>query len=360
MPPPTHGAAAQPSTDAKKIRQENERLRDDNVRLRAAVAAVRPATPLPESTPRGGPQLAGAADALLYRMQEGADLLREREVLEAEHAWLAGEGDYDEFQGLGCATHHEDHPCSSSEVPAGEAVDPEFESLDRLLPLLSEGDALQAEREELRSERQELLAAIQESGITSDINPGGVDAAAFDRDLEFRIRQAVEDVTRENDSLEAEIAKLRNDNGKLREHKASVDTAGPARSVAIEEQPALPVKTNATGFRSAYNKAKSPTLAAPIQRLSAKTASQPASSESKQNIIDFEDDVCRREAMSTLLRSQLGGRILREPLQAVFPRQEQPVASKPPKADYEDNVIDAEESLRLRHALHTLYRGFAR
>lgn len=79
-------AAEVPEEEAARVRGENALLRAENLRLRAALCAARPETPLPTvpATPTSALGALGAADKLAHLMREGGSLLREREALQAE------------------------------------------------------------------------------------------------------------------------------------------------------------------------------------------------------------------------------------------------------------------------------------
>jgi len=209
------GIAEEPADEASRIREENARIRADNQRLRALVSVAQPETPeadfcLP-STPTGN---SGAVDVLAELMSEGGRLLRQRETLQAENAALEGTEQEEE------AKRH------VAEEETADVSDPfegkELAAMERLMPLLSEGDALRTERQKLRAERQGLLAELHSTG---DLSSGLADfskdegLALADAELENSFLAAIDETRRENLSLEGEITTLRQDNARLRQSR---------------------------------------------------------------------------------------------------------------------------------------------
>jgi len=215
--------------DASHAREENELLRAENLRLRAAVSAVRPDTPAePASippTPGGSSAALQAADRLVQLMREGGQLLKEREALREENGAL--ERELEVFAAEGEAELPEGReepdagPAENSRTPPVEVEEAETPStllaVDRLMPLLSEGDALRAEREGLRAEREELLGELQAMGPPlPDEAAHEEEQLAADAELESRFLAAVEEASREHASLKAEVRGLREENARLR------------------------------------------------------------------------------------------------------------------------------------------------
>eukprot|EP00933_Yihiella_yeosuensis_P054039 TRINITY_DN52376_c0_g1_i1.p1 TRINITY_DN52376_c0_g1~~TRINITY_DN52376_c0_g1_i1.p1 ORF type:complete len:594 (-),score=218.09 TRINITY_DN52376_c0_g1_i1:229-1974(-) len=207
---------------------EIDRLKVENSNLKEIVS---PDAPI--QTPREG--VVDAADHLVAMMREGGSLLKEREDLAIENAKLLlvqAKQDEEEMEGLDhllpilaevdALRVEREQLCKERKELAGEDMEveegePEFDALLQLLPLLSEEDALKAERQKLRAERRQMLGLLEDSGhedakqIEADLPVG-----AEDRELEMKLRVAVEGVAKENSSLQAEIEKLRNDNSRLR------------------------------------------------------------------------------------------------------------------------------------------------
>lgn len=233
--------------EVDRIRHDNNQLRLENTQLRALLAtngiAVKPLNTQVTA-------VATAADVLVQLMQEGASLLKEREALEAENRALLAE--------ISAPSEGSEAAAKSEELDALEQLAPllaegqllrderrqlreerralmgdasvvsspeesEVGALELLLPLLSEADGLKAERETLRSERGYLRAALEAAGLERAASEIHVQTEE-DRDLELRILGAVEDVKRENATLEAEVVELLDVNARLR----------PASSIADE------------------------------------------------------------------------------------------------------------------------------
>eukprot|EP00930_Biecheleria_cincta_P055545 TRINITY_DN41862_c0_g1_i1.p1 TRINITY_DN41862_c0_g1~~TRINITY_DN41862_c0_g1_i1.p1 ORF type:complete len:663 (-),score=176.17 TRINITY_DN41862_c0_g1_i1:184-2172(-) len=210
--------------EADTLRSEVDRLRDENARLRE-VLVVQGQMDLSSAamTEEGA---MGAANSLIMLMQEGGQLLKEREALEFERAKLVAvktvaeeddpdlerlmvilrevDNSYEERQRL-CADNPE------MAIPEGDEV---LDALARLRPLMSESDNLLADREKLMFERKELAGKVQDAGMEWAVDSLPI---VEDRDLEMRLNGAMGDVLKENASLKDEILRLKENNSKLKE-----------------------------------------------------------------------------------------------------------------------------------------------
>lgn len=161
--------------------------------------------------------IATAADSLVSLLGEGAQLLLRCEQLQAENVCLAG----------GVAS-------SALGGSAAETQDADFAAIDRLLPLLSESDALRAERESLQAERAELVEALGD-GCVSELVSAGDDEE--DTSLAERMRAALADVSKENQMLTIEVSGLQEENGRLRNLAGpdALDTLARQADAAVPE-----------------------------------------------------------------------------------------------------------------------------
>lgn len=119
-----------------------------------------------------------------------------------------------------------------------EAIDELDESgLDKLLPLLSEGDHLRAERAVLVKERDDLLGSIADEGgpFSESAEADRLAAEEDEQQLQEQLQGALETVQLENSSLEDEIGKLRLANARLKEtHRAELQALERARQEKAE------------------------------------------------------------------------------------------------------------------------------
>jgi len=315
-----------PSEDAERerVRTENEELRAQNLRLRAAVSAARPETPEPlvhPSTPAAGGALE-AADRLVHLMREGGHLLKEREALLAENQAL--ESELEALVAEEGAADGAPPPEAAAEVAEG-AEDESVSVVERLVPLLSEGDALRTEREGLRAERKELIMELEAMGAHAGKDEAGEDLSSGDKELEGRFLGAVEDVSRENASLEAEIKKLREENTRLRRKNSA-----PAK-----DEPVKPQKT-----------APSP-VATKTKSLRPVTPSAQAAGKDIDIGIDFD----QRQAMASLLRKTKD---------VVSPSATRSPGNTRDISPSRRAPLDVGQEEQLKGALHTLFRNFGR
>lgn len=289
-----------PRAGATRVRAENARLRDKNTQLRASMAAVRPGTPVP-ATPSGGPDrlvpIASAADRLVSLLGEGARLLLEREQLQAENDCLAGGGC--------CSSGAGDVALGGLAKETEDARD--LAAIDRLLPLLSESDALRAEREALQADRAELMEALGDACVPEPV----VAESEDDSKLGERIRAALADVSEENCALTVEVASLRKENVRLRGSASTDELDALARAA----DPCVP------------------------------EAKTPSESEFSDNLL------LQQQAMATVLGRMTNVSSLKSP-----PVQEH--QELVPEAVQSSGDYYREE--QMRSALHLLYKGFAR
>lgn len=331
--------------EAARVRAENEQLRAQNLRLRAAVCAARPETPeqpMPPTPVAGG--ALGAADRLVHLMQEGGHLLKEREALRAENEAL--ESELQSIVGEDVAAEAAGGDAEVPVVEAANGVDEEEDStlVDRLVPLLSEGDALRTERQALRAERQELMNEL--GAVGSDEAEEAEDIPAGDQELESRFLAAVEEASRENASLEAEIKKLREENSRLKTKSVSAAKAEaeavkdvntdsykivePAKPAAVSK-PAVVSKPFKSPLKN-YGKVPNPIKASP-----------PAEEE-----VSYQ----QREAMAALLRKSQG---------VVSPSTARSgIAGRGFSIEKGKKELDQGQEAQLKGALHTLFRNFGK
>lgn len=294
--------------EASCVREENESLRSDNIRLRAAVAAARPETPAewevpPTPNSSGGAML--AAESLVHLMQEGGNLLAEREALRLENEALEIEllnlvDDYEDeeigsYVGSIEGTYVESVGGSAAADDDGEDVGDEIDdaTLEKLLPLLSEGDALRAEREGLRAERRDLLGALETAGAAQADE--AIDVTAADEDLEQRFLVAVQDVRSENANLESEISKLREENTRLK-RRGSTPRVPPQSFPKVAPPPAADTKKIIS--MEALGTSERKQRRQPLKKLSLEVVDE-----------DWDSaQIRQKEAMATLLRS-VGGAV---------------------------------------------------
>mmetsp|Transcript_90911 Transcript_90911/g.252935 ORF Transcript_90911/g.252935 Transcript_90911/m.252935 type:complete len:324 (+) Transcript_90911:77-1048(+) len=311
--------------EASRLREENQLLRSENLRLRAAVSAARPETPetsaaipsTPLASAAAGSGALGAADRLVHLMREGGHLLKEREALRLENEALESElesladGELDDPVSMGGSGS------ADFDEKDGTGLLPDVAMVDRLMPLLSEGDALRTERETLRAERQELMSELEAStppsaeamgaGVSIDEASAREAENASDRELEQRFLSAVEEASRENASLEAEIKKLREENARLRNRGPSKESTKP------------PERRRSLGIKVAEE--------------------------------DIDVTLRQREAMAALLRKSQAT----SPSTARSNNHTARGISPSKKNDMDKNQEEA-----LKGALHTLFRNFAR
>mmetsp|Transcript_111371 Transcript_111371/g.311247 ORF Transcript_111371/g.311247 Transcript_111371/m.311247 type:complete len:297 (+) Transcript_111371:57-947(+) len=165
-------------------------------------------------------------------MKETGELLKEREVLQKENTQIE--------QGLRrmLGDNVEADPSESAEANAVFPGD-ELAAIERLLPLVDEGESLQAEHDKLCAERGDLLSSLStfcggaspsQSAGSRSWSGGNLDdeaAASEHADIEVRLRGAVEQVRGETLGLEAEVQQLREDNARLKEEQLAVGLPPP-------------------------------------------------------------------------------------------------------------------------------------
>lgn len=333
------------------MRLENELLRSENLRLRAAVCAARPETPQPSatvpSTPVGGGAL-GAADRLVHLMQEGGNLLQEREALRAENEALESELEA-MVAGSEAAGSEEGGPDAEAPNSAdeGEEQTPDGAMVERLMPLLSEGDALRTERVGLRHERQELLSELEAMGATAagvEEAAPDLETAAVDQELEQRFLSAVEDASRENAALEAEIQKLREENSRLRTR----NTTSKAEAIKPEKEADIikPVPEAPEPIKPANVAVNTVASRRPKNRLTGMNRIKVPEEE------DIDLVLQQREAMASLLRKS---QVTSPSTARSSPLARTPAATKKGGFDRDQGQEQA-----LKGALHTLFRNFGR
>mmetsp|Transcript_16308 Transcript_16308/g.37636 ORF Transcript_16308/g.37636 Transcript_16308/m.37636 type:complete len:316 (-) Transcript_16308:101-1048(-) len=222
--------------------QENGKLKSENNRLLSELAAARPdtspATPEVEETP------GSSADRLVHLMSEGAKLLQEREALKKENEEL--------LDGLGQTQGVADSPGAPEQnVDAGDdgSAEQGFDDLDlgevdmdlmqHLLPLLKEGEVLRAERVQLRTERQDILGTLEAKADLQQPAQVSTQLSKEEAELEVRLKSTMKDVVQENKTLQAEIDKLREENGRLRTEASSL-ADGRLKEFTIKPPPRVP------------------------------------------------------------------------------------------------------------------------
>mmetsp|Transcript_56021 Transcript_56021/g.103661 ORF Transcript_56021/g.103661 Transcript_56021/m.103661 type:complete len:316 (-) Transcript_56021:142-1089(-) len=207
------------------LRQENGKLKSENNRLLSEIAAARPdskpATPEVDDTP------GSSADRLVHLMSEGAKLLQEREALKKENDEL--------LDGLGQPQGTD--PAGAQDLNVGGVDDGNAELgydddldlsgvdvdlMQHLLPLLKEGEALRAERIQLRTERQDILGSLEGKAALPQPAQVSTQLSKEEAELEARLKSTMKDVVQENKILQAEIDKLREENGRLRTEAGSL------------------------------------------------------------------------------------------------------------------------------------------
>jgi len=218
------------------LQAQIEKLKDENVKLRDVLTLA--GHDMPAEGPEG---VKGAADRLVTLMTEGGQLLKEREVLQVEHAHLSAvaietaQEDPDLERLVGLLAEVEALNEERAQLLGGAPVPMEDDMLDALAmlrPLLGQTNALLADRENLVGERKELLRVAEAAGLASD----GLIVGSDDSDMEMQLLSAVKGVVKENDSLKGEISKLRNDNNRL---KSGVYEALTASKIDFPEMPIL-------------------------------------------------------------------------------------------------------------------------
>mmetsp|Transcript_494 Transcript_494/g.1666 ORF Transcript_494/g.1666 Transcript_494/m.1666 type:complete len:354 (+) Transcript_494:61-1122(+) len=341
--------------EAERVRAENEQLRAENLRLRAAVCAARPDTPDPLlicSTPAAIGTL-GAADRLVHLMREGGHLLKEREALMAENEALESELEV-LVQDAGAEGAPRlaipEAPAQAEEEEGGE----DALVIERLVPLLSEGDALRTEREGLRAERKELVHELEAMGAKAAQEEAVLeDLSASDQELEGRFLCAVEEASRENSNLEAQIKKLREENARLRSKNTSTIKATQVEAT----------KTINTDTYSSIEPTKPVAMTVPSdEKPIVKPAPKPArhlgkfTSGFKAPPVD-ETDIgmafSQREAMASLLRKSQGISSPSTARSNLTARGLSPNTSRAAQ-------LDMGQEEQLKGALHTLFRNFGR
>lgn len=336
-------AAPPPSADTARIAAENERLRAKNTQLRAAIAVVRPTTPVP-ITPRGPGlvPIAATTDELVKLLGEGSRLLLERDQLQAENCSLAAGG----------AAGIADEAAPGGGL-AGETQDEEIVAIDRLMPLLSESDALWAEREALQAERTDLvsfcestthMSKAERDALQADL--AGLDthdeALRVNSDLEMRIRGALAEVGEENRALATEIAGLREDHTRLR-NIASADVGRQAADAGRQ----------ASELRRAGKTDEADKLDAKAEKLEAEAARLQASPPELDSD-EIENLFMRQQAMATVL-----GRIhsVASPKSSTAPELQAELA---PEAVSGADESQSYQEQDMRKALHSLSKGFGK
>eukprot|EP00429_Kryptoperidinium_foliaceum_P050556 CAMPEP_0176110556 /NCGR_PEP_ID=MMETSP0120_2-20121206/55515_1 /TAXON_ID=160619 /ORGANISM="Kryptoperidinium foliaceum, Strain CCMP 1326" /LENGTH=375 /DNA_ID=CAMNT_0017444763 /DNA_START=15 /DNA_END=1142 /DNA_ORIENTATION=+ len=367
-----------------RARAENERLREENARLRAILETASPdtlcdlaAADSAALTAAASAAIAGVgdgaagaggtvevADRLVQLMKEGGQLLKEREALQVENAHLESEllqlveddapDDFPERSDVAAAilAEHE------AEIAALRAeADADASCLDSLIPLLGEEDALYAEREKLTSERGQLLgslevvcarAAGQEPSPSPSPSAGAgpqdaVGDAAGSQDLAARLQCAVEEVKKETGTLEEEVRRLRDDNTRLRQEARQPTPRAPP-SIAREVAPR-------TKFCIQPGSPTSRKVNAALRERMLKTPAEGAYPAFELTPLTEEEIQDRqKEAMATLLK----GALPRSSVVGVGDkRPESPLKLKaraPEKMEYTDFAS--------RNALHTLFQSF--
>jgi len=226
--------------DREVLRESNDKLRAENSRLRAAIVYARPDTPLHTTRSDGGAPGGEAADLLVRLLAEGARLLSEREYLRDDNDRLVNEVDSEVPDNAESVSGNEALAAAAAlraqvqEAVGAGSSDADLAALDRLMPLLSEADALKTERDLLKKERGELLRVISEAFPSEDGGCGSSSEADLQdgEELERRIRSAGDTMSRENESLQGEISQLRVENARLRDSKAAVSVVSSSRAPA--------------------------------------------------------------------------------------------------------------------------------
>lgn len=260
---------------ARQLREENERLRRENEMLEQALENARPdsapyigmSVPASARSARSHRSLEssdnqGAANRLMKLMREGGELLREREELEKENRLMMGElvdhgsapsspaGGSVEFRSTRDSAAFRSTQETAPGVPEGDEGDLDEDepdeldesSLEKLLPLLSEGDSLRAEREALRKEREDLLGALAEPGGPFNDKAAEERRAqeAEDEEIKKTLELAFQNVQAENRSIGGEVDELKAANAKLREtHRAEMRALERARQEQAAAKAAL-------------------------------------------------------------------------------------------------------------------------
>jgi len=343
------------SAERERVRLENERLRAENLRLRAAVAATQPNEPPASNialvTPRGG--TLDAADERVQLMREGGQLLKEKEGLMSENSVLQRElGTLVEDIAPGEGAPVLDLEAEIDRVVGEEETD--LDALERLLPLLNEGDALCAEREGLKSEHRELIGTLEALGAAPQ--RAGDEASLEDLlaeagepgDLQSRLRRAMEDVKRENTSLEAEVHQLRDDNTRLR-HDHATALASPSFAPKLLAPPAPVIIQPASPKIRKQMSTMMTLLQTPTGKEDALMAelTAPETEDERQD--------AQREAMASLLRRHIAEEAVPSPRMSPL---KVPQVSERRLAAAESNPETS--NIALKSALHELFRNFAR
>lgn len=234
--PASRPTSAVAKAEVARLRAENENLRVSNLRLRAATSLARPQTPtVARQLPAEGADGLSIAEQLARHTKRGAELLKDRQGILKENAQLAAQlrarAANSDAATWGTETEtrlqHDDLSRLLPMLEEGDELLAERErlreerrelvgDLEELLPMLVDRDALRAEREELEAERKELLAMLppDAEGVGDAELPA--QEAGDEEDLGARLRAAVGDAARENASLEVEISGLRGEGEQLR------------------------------------------------------------------------------------------------------------------------------------------------
>lgn len=180
---------------------DNRRLRAENLRLRTAVATSRPVTA--QACP-------DAAGELAQLLREGGELLKEKQGLAVQNSQLAIEI-VRLTDGIDGATSIAVALGKLGDGGAQSAEDGELAALERLLPLLSEGELLQAERHQLTTERCQLVGTV--SALPKEA--AGVAQSPLSPKAERKLRAAVEYAREQNSDLQADLLYLQHDRALL-------------------------------------------------------------------------------------------------------------------------------------------------
>jgi len=212
---------------------------------------------------------------------------------------------------------------------------------------LSEGDQLRTQRESLRAERKELLTELGKAADESE-EAAAEDHCAGDQELEGRFLAAVEEASRENASLEAEIKGLRDDNSRLKSKGAAAAKA-EAEAIKTAETQAI----NTDSYKAADVEPLKPVAAKPGARV---PRSFPKASDAiKKAPPAVEEDMSfqQREAMASLLRKSQG---VTSPSTA----RSGMTARGFSQGKGKKNELDKGQEDQLKGALHMLFKNFAK